>query len=186
MFRNKKELNRFTLTGKKISITYFEEYVILTIEIPGNALIPIFIPAIKNCQYLDNLEYVEVQGFINATENEVNPHKFEYRLEAENIYPANSDTQINNFEGFAYLAQPPKILHDLHPYTATLYLGTGSFFENDIFLGNRFKFNLILLRKNIKVNPFTASPINLTLLSFQVPNGFTSLIYSSAKIIPPV
>ena len=40
--------------------------------------------------------------------------------------------------------------------------------------------------KNIKVKLFTASPFSMTAVSFQWPNLSTLLIYSSAKLIPPV
>ena len=150
--KTKKDINRFRISGRLISIIYKDDFSLITIENYTNnetIMIPIWVNNNLRQKPWSLYEYLEIHGFLESTE--VSPHEYVYRLEATNVYPASPDNHTNEFIGYAYLAQPPRILNNVHPYTATLYLGSASFYENGIFFGNRFKFNIILLRKNINL-----------------------------------
>lgn len=154
-FLTRRELNSININGKRVSITWTRDYVVLEIETYGGRnpiRIPIFVPVTLWKPHWETEEYgyMEITGYL--TTEEIEPHVFEYRLEAESIYPSNASTcqflkPTNQFRCIAYLAQAPKVLNEMHPYIATLFLGTGSFLEDGIFTGRRFQFDVTFLRK---------------------------------------
>lgn len=113
-------------------------------------LIPLFIPNELWKPAWAEIEFLEARGALNSIET--GPHCFEYQLEVEYICPTDFVRcklhPINQFKFAAFLSQEPWALTEMHPYTTTLYLGTGSFLEDNIFTGSRIYFDMILLRKN--------------------------------------
>ena len=150
-----KDINHISINGKRISIARTEDFVVLVVEnYPQNrdpVSIPVHIPYIVWNEKFEDLEFVEINGHLTSTE--VAAHDFEYRFIADEVYPSDNLTTKylkpkNELNCIAYLAQPPRERTDAHPYTTILYLGTGSAIENGNFSGDRFKFDLSLLRKN--------------------------------------
>lgn len=149
-----REINNISLNGKRISVTRTEDYVVLVVESYLNkepVSIPIHVPHTVWKGEWENQEYVEISGHLTSTE--VAAHEFEYRIIADAVHPSDALTSKylnpkNELNCIAYLAQPPRERTDAHPYTTILYLGTGSAIENGNFSGDRFKFDLSLLRKN--------------------------------------
>ncbi len=157
--RTRNEINAIMLNGKRISITRNENYVILMVECYANkepAIIPVYAPTFLWDEKWESqdFEYLEVHGYLTSTETA--PHEFEYRVEAENIISSDLIESKyvkpqNELVCTAYLAQPPREMMEVHPYLTVLYLGTGSILENSVFSGDRFKFDLSLLRKNTEL-----------------------------------
>lgn len=155
----KQKTNWFVLNGKRVSITRTEDLVVLVIECYAGkepVQIPVIIPTeIWNPQWDTNeFEFMEVRGSLTTEESA--PHELVYQLKVDTIYASDLITSKlirpqNMLECLAYLAQEPRVLNDIHPYTTTLYLGSGSIFENGVFSGERFKFDLTLLRKNTEL-----------------------------------
>ena len=149
-----REINDISLNGKRISVTRTEDYVVLVVESYLNkepVSIPVHVPHTVWKGEWENQEYVEISGHLTSTE--IAAHEFEYRIIADAVHPSDALTSKylnpkNELNCIAYLAQPPRELTDVHPYITILYLGTGSTLENGIFSGDRFKFDLSLLRKN--------------------------------------
>lgn len=149
-----KDINSISLNGKRISTTRTEDFVILEVENYQSkepVSIPVHIPYTVWEEEFKHQEYFEINGHLTSTE--VAAHDFEYRFIADEVYPSDSLTTKylkpkNELNCIAYLAQPPRELTDVHPYITILYLGTGSGLENGNFSGDRFQFDLSLLRKN--------------------------------------
>lgn len=154
-----KKTNQFFLNGKRVSITRTKDVIVLVIENYAGkepVQIPVIIPTeVWNPKWdTPSFEFMEVQGSLTTEESA--PHELEYRLKVDTIAPSDLIScklirPTNRLESLAYLAQDPRILNNIHPYTAFLYLGTGDGMENGVFTGTRFKFDLILLRKNTEL-----------------------------------
>ena len=154
--KNRTDLNNIVLNGKRIAITHLDDYVVMIVENYASkevAQIPVYIPYTtwKEDWETPAFEYVETSGYLDSTETA--PHEFEYRIVATDIVPSDTLTTkymkpTNELECIAYLAQDPRVMTDVHPYLTILYLGTGSNLENGVFSGERFKFDISLLRKN--------------------------------------
>lgn len=157
--KTRKEINVITLNGRRISITRNKNHVILMVECYANkepAIIPVYVPTFVWDEKWESqdFEYLEVHGYLASTETA--PHEFEYHIAAECIYQSDLLTTryinpTNELVCTAYLAQPPREMMEVHPYLTVLYLGTGSILENSVFSGDRFKFDLSLLRKNTEL-----------------------------------
>lgn len=153
---NRTVLNNIGLNGKRLSITHLDDYVVMIVENHASkevAQIPVYIPYTTWKEEWEGpeFEYVEVSGYLGSTETA--PHEFEYRIIATHIVTSDALTTkylkpTNELECTAYLAQDPRVMTDVHPYLTILYLGTGSNLENGVFSGERFKFDISLLRKN--------------------------------------